>query len=197
MMTNVRIGAAAGVVTIAGSGHQITNCVFASAVILTCTNSNFDCQVPGYDITDSGTGNDVFIKSRAYTPPWTATGGGASLGDGSIIGRFSRQGDVVDFQIDLTLGSTSAVGSGTWEFTLPVPDTAFGPVQMCGVGFASNAASSDATVFAVRVTPNAQKVQGFYAVSGTGAPNNLGATAPAATWGGGSAIRMSGRYYTT
>jgi len=196
MIVNMRIGNLA-TTTVAGSSHRIRNCVFAAAVTLTCINSTFHNEVPAYAITDNGTGNDVYIASSSYTPTWSATGGGASLGNGSIAARWSRQGGLVDFQIDFTIGSTTNVGSGAWEFTLPVPDSAAGPVQMCGVGFASDASATNSTVFAVRVSPGGQKVQGFFGANGTGAPSNLGAAAPAATWGAGASIRLSGRYYTT
>ena len=196
-ITNLRVGAAAGAQAIYGSQHQISNSVYAVDVTLFCTNSKFDCEVPSYNITDNGSNNNVYIYWKNYTPTWTSTGGGQSLGNGSIAGRWSRRGNTVSFQIDFSIGSTTNVGSGSWEFGLPVPDYAFAPVQLCGVGFAANSAATSATVFAVRVAPGGQKVTGFYGDAGTGAAKIVGAVSPAATWGAGSTVRMSGSYVTT
>jgi hypothetical protein len=56
----------------------------------------------------------------AYTPAWTATGTNPTLGNGTIVGHYSRVNKRVDFWIKLTVGSTTSIGSGTYILTLPV-----------------------------------------------------------------------------
>ncbi len=54
-----------------------------------------------------------------YTPTWTAQTTNPSLGNGSINGRYYRIGNVVTAFINLTMGSTTTYGSGTWWFSMP------------------------------------------------------------------------------
>lgn len=56
----------------------------------------------------------------AFTPTWTASGGGASVGNGSLIGRWRYTGrGTIAVRYALTFGSTTSGGSGEWLFTLP------------------------------------------------------------------------------
>jgi len=195
MINNVRIGAAAGTTTIAGVSHQIRNCVFAAPVILTCLNAAFHSQAPNYDITDNGTGNDVYIGPLDYTPVFAASGGGAAIGDGTITGRWSREGRKIQFQIDMVFGSTTAVGTGYFTFTLPKTDLGLSTVQIMGTGFAQNSTGANACVFAVRQnTPGDGKVRCIYANT-AGQADIVGAASPAAVWGATASIRLSGEYY--
>lgn len=55
-----------------------------------------------------------------YTPAWTASTTNPVLNNGTIVGRFKQVDKMVDFTIDLTIGSTTTVGSGQYLFSLPV-----------------------------------------------------------------------------
>lgn len=64
-----------------------------------------------------------------YTPTWTAeTGTNPTLGNGSLSGRYYKQGRKVTVFIRLVWGSTSAGGNGggaeNWVFGLPTPPAA-------------------------------------------------------------------------
>lgn len=193
MMTNVRVGASAGAVTVRGSSHQISNCVFAVAVTLSCINTFFSCETPSFAITDSGTGNNVYIGTSVYTPVFAASGGGASVGNGLIRGRWSRQGSKIHFQIDFNFGTTTAVGTGNFTFTLPVTDLGSGAVQLIGTGYVSS--NADACVFVLRQnSPGDGKVTCLYA-DGSGVGQVVGAAKPTASWSTGATIRMTGTYY--
>lgn len=56
---------------------------------------------------------------RPYTPVWTATSANPTTGDATITGRYAVIGQTVFTTIQFTYGSTSASGTGTWEFSLP------------------------------------------------------------------------------
>lgn len=120
-----------------GSGHTITGCGILPA--LTLTSGTTDCSIKGNSynstITDSsGNGsNDIDICSVAYTPTITQASGSFVLGDGLLVGAYSRQGDVICYTVDLTIGSTTSFGTGEFRFSLPVtPNLPSGPVQTPG-----------------------------------------------------------------
>lgn len=56
----------------------------------------------------------------SYTPSWTGSTGNPTLGNGSLIGRYTRRGDRVKGYVELTYGSTTANGTGSIRFSLPV-----------------------------------------------------------------------------
>lgn len=66
-----------------------------------------------------------FGSFTAYTPTWGATGTAPALGNGTITGRHLQIGKHVYVHIELTAGSTTTFGTGTWTFTLPFTASAF------------------------------------------------------------------------
>lgn len=112
----------AGTMTIDGDSHTIVGNVFGGAVTINADNIIFDGnQVPDYDITDNGTGNWVTFKRRDYTPTWTGSGSNPAIGNGTLIGTWSRDGNRVHVDVELKMGSTTTYGTGTWRWALPVP----------------------------------------------------------------------------
>lgn len=72
-----------------------------------------------------------------YTPTWTSTGGGQSLGNGSLTGRYTSAGKTVHFYISFSIGSTTALGSGRWDFALPKTAIGYAALgHLLGVGSA-------------------------------------------------------------
>lgn len=72
----------------------------------------------------------------SYTPTWTAATSGTSLGNGTIVGRYQRFGNLCHTFVQLNIGSSTNKGAGVWEFSLPITPftgTARFPV---GAGFA-------------------------------------------------------------
>lgn len=68
--------------------------------------------------------NFMIAETAAWTsaaPTWTASAGSPSLGNGTLTGRYKRIGKTVDFQLRLTIGSTTTVGTAGafWSFTIP------------------------------------------------------------------------------
>ncbi len=197
MITNMRIGAAAGTVTIAGSSHQIQNNVFASPVILTCSNTLFQCEVPDYNITDNGSGNDWYTKPQFYVPTWTSSGTAPSLGNGSLRGLWSRNGRTITVSVELSFGDTTSAGTGSWFFGAPpLTDNPFAPVQQCGSGYVTNNLGNAAAVFSVRKNPSAtNNTFELFAPDNTGASRNIGGTYPTSTWGTSSYVRFFCTYF--
>lgn len=87
--------------------------------------------------------NDVvaFVKVRvagvtptwqAYTPAWTDGANNLNIGDGSLIGRWCRVGDLVIYQIVMTRAANSNIGGGQWILGLPMNAAAYQRVQGAG-----------------------------------------------------------------
>ena len=197
MANNLRIGAAAGTPTIRGENHTFVNCVWATPVILECTDSIFNGIVGDWDITDNGTGNSVFIKSRVYTPAWTASVANPSIGNGSIRGRFSREGNLVNVQMDIRFGSTTTFGTGTWSFSLPVPIDLdpLQPIANFGSGVTQDTGAGQEYVLMPRANSVGQSAV-LFAVNTAGTLINIGSATK--TWAGdGASLRFQLSYYTT
>lgn len=57
--------------------------------------------------------------STAYTPTWTSTGTAPVIGNGSMTGGYNVAGKRLWLWIQLTAGSTTTFGTGSWIFGLP------------------------------------------------------------------------------
>lgn len=55
----------------------------------------------------------------SYTPTWTAGTTNPVLGNGTLVGLYQQFGKTIHYQINLTAGSTTTFGSGTYAFALP------------------------------------------------------------------------------
>lgn len=71
---------------------------------------------PGDHVHDGGTSKGPV----EYVPIWSTTGTQPVLGNGTIYGRYARLGRLVHLYIELTMGSTTTYGTGTFGFSLPV-----------------------------------------------------------------------------
>lgn len=121
-LNGLRVGAAGGAVTVKGGGHQFNGVQMASPSLTldsTCLNGRFNLTIGDYAITDNGTGNSVWIPTQNYVPSWTTTGTAPALGNGSINGKWSRDGSTISVDVDLTMGSTTTYGTGDFHFSLP------------------------------------------------------------------------------
>lgn len=66
--------------------------------------------------------NDVLAMQAAwtaYTPVWTASTTGPTLGNGTLTGAYRQVGKTWQLRIVLTIGSTTTVATGNWRFSLP------------------------------------------------------------------------------
>jgi hypothetical protein len=55
----------------------------------------------------------------AYTPAWTASTTNPTIGNGTIVGRWISAGKMVLFKIQVTIGTTTTLGTGNYSITLP------------------------------------------------------------------------------
>jgi hypothetical protein len=61
-----------------------------------------------------------FARATDFVPTWTSSGTVPAVGNGIIRGSFSRVGTMITFTSELVLGSTSTIGTGSYEMSLPV-----------------------------------------------------------------------------
>jgi len=181
---------------IQGAAHMI-RAISAQGMINLTRASFIDAQLPDWNLRDLGTDNSISQVALQYGVTWTGTATNPRLGNGALLARASRRGAWVMVQIDLSIGSTTALGTGTWEFSLPFADLSSGPVQVCGSALAINAGATVGYTGVVRVQPAGQKVRAFFpTVSGTSLRSNVAAasaTGPIA-WANGDTLRFNCEY---
>lgn len=55
-----------------------------------------------------------------YTPTWTASSSNPVLGNGTLLGRYKAlDANTYIISVQVSMGSTTTYGSGTWRFALP------------------------------------------------------------------------------
>lgn len=55
----------------------------------------------------------------SFTPTWTGSGGNPAIGNGSLVGGYLQIGKLLFVRINMTAGSTTTFGTGTWDFAIP------------------------------------------------------------------------------
>lgn len=115
---------------------------------------------PG-DHTHDGITSKSLTTYIAYTPEWTATTTNPVVNNGSLTGRYFLLGDVVFYDIFLTIGGTTTLGSGAYRFTLPfTPAATYAAYSQLGVASIMQlAASTTYTYFAKNIAVSDNKVQ--------------------------------------
>lgn len=116
--------------TIQGDNHTVVGCGLAPDITLSGVGP-FTLQGNTYNgtVTDSSNNpndNLVDAPSVAYTPVWTAASVNPAIGDGTIAGWYSRQGNIITATIAVSMGSTTTFGTGEYSFSLPVATTVTG-----------------------------------------------------------------------
>jgi len=66
------------------------------------------------------TGTGTAWGWTSYTPTWTATSVNPTLGTSTLTGYYKQVGKTVFVNVQLTMASGFAVGTGTYRFALPV-----------------------------------------------------------------------------
>ena len=188
-ISGLRNGAAGGTVTVRGSAHKIFGITSAASIVLSCTNSVVWIEAPDWDITDSGTGNQVYTGIKAYTPAWTSSGTAPAIGNGTITGAFTRQGHIVNAVFAINFGSTTNPGTGTWYISLPLLDSDT-YIFECGGGRTGGSTATN-HAFLMQVQPGLQKAAMF---TQTGS-NCVALTGTTQSWASDTTVRGQIQYY--
>lgn len=82
---------------------------------------------------------NAFGPGTSYIPTWTASTTNPTLNNGTLVGRYWQVQKTVWFQVLLTIGSTTSIGSGAYSLSLPVQAAASGlPWLLAGQFFDSS-----------------------------------------------------------
>jgi hypothetical protein len=192
LIVGSRVGVNETSMTMDGHNNTIVGCDVSPAITLAasadaCVVESVINQTP-YITDSSGNGRNLLSTwSYAYTPTLSAAGGSPAIGDGTITGTYARSGSIVTAVIDLTVGSTTNLGSGDIRLSLPItPRTA--SVQV-GVAYGLDSSTSTNYVFAAVAAATVSYVTlRSDAMAGT-----VTATAPV-TWATGDTIRVTITY---
>lgn len=67
--------------------------------------------------------NSLVGEWTPYTPIWSAATGTTLVGDGTLVGKYRRVGNTIEYRILFEWGTTTnqSVTDSNWSFSLPVP----------------------------------------------------------------------------
>jgi hypothetical protein len=86
---------------------------YTSTQALTLLSTNIPVSANVYN-------NFAFSTVRSYTPTWTGSVSNPAIGNGTLSGVYSVHNGLCQVTVQMTAGSTTTFGSGTWSFALPV-----------------------------------------------------------------------------
>lgn len=135
-----------------------------------------------------GNGVDMTAPWTSYTPTWTGSITNPTLGNGTLVGRYTLIGKTCHVAIQLTIGSTTNVGAGTYLFGVPFLSD--------GLGYLGTARFTGAAVAIGQVSlgSGSQVMNATFPQSATPANGaNMTASAPAAP-AAGNVLLMSLTY---
>jgi hypothetical protein len=124
----------------------------------------------------------------AYTPTWTSTGTAPAYGNAALSARYQQIGKHIHAHGEVTFGSTTTFGTGTWRFALPVAVVAAG-----SYGTAMGYHGGSWILFECGDPGNLSQMSFNYGATYLGALTGAGVSAPW-TWASGDIIRWNMSY---
>lgn len=156
----------------AGFNNTISGCDIVSTI--TVSAGTGECALIGNSynqtnpIVDNSAlaGRNQFIgPTIGYAPTLTSGGTAPVLGNGTLTGQYARSGATVAVTIDLTVGTTTTLGTGDMRFSLPVAPGGANVLQHIGQGMVVTAANSR-TFFVATATVGVAYASGVVAGAG-------------------------------
>lgn len=188
--TAAGVAVASSVLYVRGYNHDLKG-DFAPQVVIAADYSAITVQgthnnAPALDLSAFSYRNIVDSPRSVYQPEWQSSGVAPTVGNGAIVGDWSRQGSVVHFSAQLTVGSTSTFGTGFYRITLPMaPPAGINQSVTCLIY------DSSANLYYVGVGVIGTGLA--YVSMQTNAASGVAATSPI-TFATGDLIRVSGSY---
>lgn len=152
-MANGRFATLGDTTTLSGSDFSIASVAFSGPVVLSNAQGYnlIACTYGAGIIEDSVTcnSNKYENSTSAFSPAWTqASGIQPSVGNGSLIGFYLRNGAVCSVSLRLVIGTTTTTGNAAsgWVFSLPFlsnPSAGFNQRISAAANIYSNAAGLD------------------------------------------------------
>ncbi len=124
LISNSRIANATSML-INGHNNTITGCDINPQVTIVngadniSISSNSYNSPPVIDLSGNGRNSIVLNSTITYLPTLSTTGVQPLLGNGVLRGEWTRSGVLITLTIELTMGSTTNLGSGDLRFSIP------------------------------------------------------------------------------
>lgn len=174
--------------SILGDNNTIVGCTLYPNITLSGVGP-YALQGNTYNgtVTDSSSNmnNVVDAPSVSYTPTWTGSVADPVIGNGTLRGEYTRNGDTIHLTIEMIAGGTTTFGTGVFRFSVPVV-----PVPLSGstqIGFAYFLDSTTTTAFGSAILASA----GTYLTLASSATLTGVGTASPWTWAVNDIIRIS------
>ncbi|MEU6344490.1 hypothetical protein ABZ883_26480 [Streptomyces sp. NPDC046977] len=137
--------------------------------------------------------NSMLAAWTSYTPAWTAVTTNPTIGNGAIGGRYMLIGRTCHFALEVSMGSTTAFGSGAYSLSLPFASAA--GVGRIATGQAVNSTGrGDLTCV---IASGNSVVNPFAPGASSSITNQLTSSGMfGGAWANGSLIRINGTYET-
>ena len=124
------------------------NTMLMKQVVIVCTSGTRPASpVEGMTIYETDTDRLLIWDGAAwvpvtsvgawttYVPAWTSTGTAPAIGNGTITGASMTHGKTTFVRGQITMGSTTTFGTGTYSVSVPTAATAGSQAQTVGVTF--------------------------------------------------------------
>jgi hypothetical protein len=136
--------------------------------------------------------NSFFGAWTSYTPTWTASTTNPTLGNGTLNGRYLKTGRTIHNIIELTAGSTTTYGSGTYAFSL----AATAASSLNQVDSAQALGGSSRYAGQILVGPGASTAACYFPDSGLTPVSRLSTMSPTVpfTWANGFIMRANATF---
>lgn len=128
--SNGRVATVADTTTLSGSDLTLVGVAFSGPVVLlNMQGLRAEACTFGAGITEDFATcrfNSYSDQVKTFSPTWSqASGAQPAIGNGSLTGKYSRQGFLVKFEMSLTVGSTTTFGNSAspYLFSLPIGGT--------------------------------------------------------------------------
>lgn len=142
----------------------------------------------------SGSAWDTYVKTpgtwASFTPTWTGSGSNPSLGNGTLVGRYSKIGRLVTVHINLIPGSTTTYGSGNYNWALPFAAANNG----CSYILSAHLLGTDRWMGQMVISPAAATTSAFFNLSTTNSRIDFMTPTRPETFANGSQLRITGTY---
>lgn len=141
----------------------------------------------------AATASDLDGDFGGFWGAWTPTLTNLTLGNGSVVARFTRIGNAIHWRFKFVLGSTSAVGTNP-EFTLPaVPHADYVSGAVAGLGIALDAGTAFYDVRVRHAVPAEGRVR-FERIGGSGSASVTITSSAPMTWTTSDMLTAEGTY---
>lgn len=133
----------------------------------------------------------------SYAVAWTSSGTAPAVGNGTMVGYYSKVGRIVTVKISLTTGSTTTYGSGNYTFSVPFTAAVTGVATSAIAHTGEWTMLNNGVTFYTASAAILQSIPGQIIGLVNGSASFMGATNPATWTGSGTQFACTLTYEST